>query len=123
MFNRSLFYANAAPTKVTVNIPTPDAADHARLYGELLEKARAEVRAELHKDANNTLQVLRIEQQGNFENETTSVVWQFILNGDAYTIRETMDLDALSDCDTRIAGALLDKLAEAIHAARRRLRR
>lgn len=74
-----------------------DSADAARLYGECMEKARAEVKGALVQQygANNELTVVRIEPTRSFETDKLKVRLLFKLNGYMFDF-EVDDADMLA---------------------------
>jgi len=79
--------------RVNVNIPQPDAADHKRLYGELLKEARKEVATATIADlgAYNEVKVIKIEHHDDFLNQRLKFRLLFNVNGKQYDIITDID--------------------------------
>lgn len=117
--------ASPTPVHVDVHVPKTEAVDAAKLYGELLEKARIAVRAAVVNElgASNEFKVARIDVFSNIETMNIGTEVAFELNGTLHSIRLN---DALVPDDFErkawlpIAKQLADRiLAELIDRAHR----
>jgi hypothetical protein len=113
MFNTQVF--KAGDTRIDVEMLPHDTADAARLYGEMVEKARAEVIGATIREAGANIRVVmkRLASEPNFENYHTNVRVLFSVNGvdyDVKTTQDTMDKDVYH----RIAEALIEQVARVL---------
>lgn len=102
---------------VTVNTPPADAADAARLYGELAEKARAAVMRGVVQELGTDLKVrvIKCAREGNFDTNEETVRWVFAVNGAPFEIELTDDHGKVLDIMSRaIAVELLNALTQRV---------
>src|SRR5277367_2478495 len=78
---------------VNVNIPEPDAADHKRLYGELVKEARKEVNGATieYFGAYNEVKLVKVEHHDDFLNQRLKFRLLFNVNGKQYDIITDID--------------------------------
>jgi hypothetical protein len=91
-----------------------DAADAARLYGELLAKARAEVSRQVAVEFSNALVVLAASTEINVVNDDRLVRVLFSLNGDKYDIHLTIDSMDVRSREDAVARVFCRAVAERI---------
>jgi len=70
---------------VTVNQQPNDAADAARLYGEIEEKAKARVKELVAHEALNTVRFVSYQQNRDFERQEDLYCIAFDVNGTTYS--------------------------------------
>lgn len=83
------YHRHSTPdVRVNVNIPQPDAADHKRLYGELLVKAREEIASATIQagGAHNEIKLVVAQHYNDLLNDRTKVRLLFTVNGKEYDI-------------------------------------
>jgi hypothetical protein len=88
MFDRTSISVPERPVNVHITQQPNDAADAARLYGELREKADAEVANAVVErlGADNELNVVTIESQKNFCTDTMEMRVLFKINGHMHQV-------------------------------------
>ena len=96
----------------TINQLPLDTADAARLYGEIVKKAREEVKAEVVSmvDAFINAVVVRVESTTNLENCKRKVQVWFKLNGQMYDIEAEID-PTLENCRMAVYRAIGNEIA------------
>lgn len=103
-------------THVVIRQKPNDAADAARLYGEIRERAEAEVRSAtiVHLGVTNLIKIAKISVDGNFETCRRKVRALFAINGHEFDI--TVDDDEALSCfvSKQLAVEVLGKMAGAI---------
>lgn len=115
MFDRRPIHIHQPVPQVTINQQPANAADAARLYGELKDKAtkdaQDEVRGALIKTlgAQNEMRVISVTQMGSFETDRRWVQFVFELNGRRHHVK--LDIND-QDIETYIAGELARHLFE-----------
>lgn len=91
MFDTQVY--KAGDTRIDVEMLPHDTADAARLYGEMVDKARAEVLGATIREAGAQIRVLAksLEAEKNFANYDTNVRVLFEVNGVTYDIKTTVN--------------------------------
>lgn len=113
MFDTKIF--KAGDTRIDVEMLPHDAADAARLYGEMVERARKEVVGATIHEAGAEIRVVmkKVSTETSFVDCDTSIRVLFSVNGvdyDIKTTQDTMDKDVYS----KIGAALLEQVARAL---------
>lgn len=90
MFNRT-FVRQGDHVHTTVEQLPPNSADAARLYGEMITKAREEVKNAVVREAGASIRVLvqKMESETNFSNLDVTIRVMFSVNGDRYEVKTT----------------------------------
>lgn len=92
MFNRALILRGGETHHhTTVNQQPNDAADSARLLGELEDKAKDKVLGLIHTEADNQFRIVAYEHMKDYAHPSDRYRVAFTINGHQYTVKIAID--------------------------------
>ena len=107
MFNRTI--VNPPAVHIDVKQQPNDAVDAARLYGEIRERAEAEVRSAtiVRLGANNLVTVVKVGRERLFETDQDRVRVIFSINSTPFEFEAKED----ADLTLKVVGAIVDSIS------------